>query len=82
MDSSSLSVLQYNINTSDVLSALVRCTAPSDNETYVIKCGMNGQWNTDITDNCSSSNQKTTISEYYKNKIYFNDYVCFTFDRK
>ena len=71
MDSSSLSVLQYNINTSGVLSALVRCTAPGDNETYVIECGMNGQWNTDITDNCSSSNPQTTISEDYKNKNIF-----------
>ena len=78
MDSSSLSVLQYNINNSGVLSALVRCTAPGDNETYagdnetyVIECGMNGQWNTDITDNCCSSNPniiQTTISEYYKYK--------------
>ena len=71
VDSSSLSVLQYNINTSGALSALVRCTAPHDNETYVIECGMNGQWNTDITDNCSSSNPniiQTTISEYYKYK--------------
>ena len=66
MDSSSLSVLQYNINTSDVLSALVRCTAPGDNETYVIECGMNGQWNTDITDNCSSPNiLQTPTGEYY-----------------
>ena len=82
MDSSVLSVLRYNINTSGVLSALVRCTAPGDNETYVIECGVNGQWNTDITDNCSSSNPQTTISEYYKIKIYFNDDVCFTFDSK
>ena len=68
VDSSSLSILQYNINTSGALSALVRCTVPDDNETYVIECGMNGQWNTDITDNCSSSNPKfiqTTISEHY-----------------
>ena len=66
VDSSSLSVLQYNINTSGALSALVRCTAPGDNETYVIECEMNGRWNTDITDNCSSSNPNfihTTISE-------------------
>ena len=71
MDSSSLSVLQYNINTSGALSALVMCTAPGDNETYVIECGMNGQWNSDITDNCSSSNPQTTISEDYKNKNIF-----------
>ena len=66
---SSLSVLQYNINTPNVLSALVRCTVPDDNETYVIECGMNGQWNTDITDNCSTPNPNiilTTTSEYYK----------------
>ena len=66
VDSSSLSVLQYNIDTSGALSALVRCTAPGDNETYVIECEMNGWWNTDITDNCSSSNPNfihTTISE-------------------
>ena len=71
MDSSSLSVLHYNINTSGALSALVRCTAPADNETYVIECGMNGQWNTNIIDNCSSSNPQSTISEYYKNKNIF-----------
>ena len=70
MDSSSLSVLQYNINTSGALSALVRCTAPGDNEVcvneaYVIECGVNGQWNTDITVVCRSSNPQTTISEYY-----------------
>ena len=68
MDSSSLSVLQYNINTSGALSALVRCTAPGDNENHVIKCGTNGQWNTDITVVCISSNPNfihTTISEYY-----------------
>ena len=56
MDSSVFSVLQYNINISSVFSALVRCTVPGDNETYVIECGMNGQWNTDITDNCRSLN--------------------------
>ena len=69
MDSSVLSVLQYNINASGALSALVRCTAPGDNETYVIECGMNGLWNTDITIVCRSSNPNfihTTISEYYR----------------
>ena len=60
MDSSSLSVLQYNINTSGALSALVRCTAPGDNEAYVIECGKNGQWNRDITDNCRSLNTMPT----------------------
>ena len=92
VDSSSLSVLQYNINTYGALSALVRCTAlgdnetyAGDNETYVIECGINGQWNTDITDNCRGSNPniiQTTISEYYKYKNIFNDDVCFTFYRK
>ena len=64
MDSSSLFVLQYNINTSGALSALVMCTAPGDHETYVIECGVNGQWNTDITVVCRSSNPQTIISEY------------------
>ena len=54
MDSSDFSVLQYNINISSVFSALVRCTVPG--ETHVIECGMNGQWNTDIIDNCRSLN--------------------------
>ena len=60
MDSSVLSVLQYNINIFGVFSALVRCAAPDDNETHVIECGKNGQWNTDITDDCRSLNTMPT----------------------
>ena len=53
-DSSVLSVIQYNINISGDMSALIRCTTQDDNETDVIECGMNGQWNTDIEDVCRS----------------------------
>ena len=54
VDSSSLSVLQYNINTSGALSVLIRCTTPDYNETQVTECGMNGKWNGDIENICRS----------------------------
>ena len=56
MDSSVLSVLQYNINTSGALSALIRCTMEDYSETYVTECGKSGQWKTDIAEACRSLN--------------------------
>ena len=56
MDSSVLSVLQYNINTSGALSVLIRCTMEDYSETYVTECGKSGQWNTDIAEVCRSLN--------------------------
>ena len=54
-NSSVLSIIQYNLDVSGALSALIRCTIQDNNEIYVIECGVNGQWSTDI-DLCTSIN--------------------------
>ena len=52
------SILQYNVNISGVFSALISCVNDVYNETYMVECGMDGQWNTDIANVCR--NTKTT----------------------
>ena len=43
LDTPTLSVLQYNIDISGVLSVQIRCNVEYGNESHVIECGRNQQ---------------------------------------
>ena len=47
------SVLYYNISVNGSMTALLNCTA--DCQQCVAECGMDGQWNIDVTDICSTT---------------------------
>ena len=52
-DSHTLSVVYYNIKMNGSMTALLNCT--SDCQRYVAECGMDGQWNIDVADICSTT---------------------------
>lgn len=48
----SFSVIEYSINTSNVITALVKC---NNTNYYEIECDINGLWDIDFIEKCASS---------------------------
>ena len=57
--------MQYNLDVSGILSALIKFATQDVNMTHVIECGMNGRWNTDLDVCTSLSTIKTSNGETY-----------------
>ena len=47
------SVLYYNISITGIFTVKIQCL--TGNQVYSRECGSNGQWNTNLTSFCSSS---------------------------
>ena len=78
LDTPTLSVLQYNIDISGVLSVQIRCNVEYGNESHVIECGRNRQWYNSTTDYCTNTTQIQTGKNY---KI-LNVFDVYFFNRK
>ena len=57
LDTPTLSVLQYNIDISGILSVQIRCNVEYGNESHVIECGRNQQWYNSTTAYCTNTTQ-------------------------